>query len=157
MDDMLRWLGDHAWQGWLSLAIVLAGLEMLSLDLILIMLAAGAAVGMVLAIAGLPVAVQILAAGATAVAALAFVRPTMAKRMHGGPELSLGHGKLVGTQGTVTEEITPLSPGRVKLAGEIWTALPYDETSTIGPGDTIEVLEIRGATAYVHPMPALGD
>ena len=155
MDEMMRWLGDHAWQAWLGTAIVLAGLEMLSLDLILIMLAAGAVVGMITAIAGLPVAVQILAAMATSVAALALVRPTMAKRMHGGPELSLGHGKLVGSQGTVTEEITALTPGRIKLAGEIWSALPYDERSTIQPGDTVEVLEIRGATAYVLLVPEL--
>jgi len=157
MSDLMGWLGDHAWQGWLGLAIALAGLEMLSLDLILIMLAGGAVVGMLAALLGLPAAVQILAAGVTAVAALLVVRPTMARRLHGGPELSLGHGKLVGTQGTVTEEITPLNPGRVRLSGEIWSALPYDEQSTIAPGDTVEVLEIRGATAYVHPIPVLGD
>lgn len=157
MDELMRWLGEHAWQTWLGLAIVLAGLEMLSLDLILIMLAAGAVVGMILAVAGLPVAVQILAAGAAAVAALALVRPKMAQRMHGGPALEIGHGKLVGTQGRVTEEITPLNAGRVKLGGEIWTALPYDEMTSINPGDTVEVLAIRGATAYVHPVPALGD
>ena len=41
-------------------------------------------------------------------AALALVRPTMVKRLHGGPELSLGHGKLVGRQGIVTEDISGL-------------------------------------------------
>lgn len=155
MGEWMQWLSDHAWQSWLGIAIVLAGLEMLSLDLILIMLAAGAVVGMITAIIGLPVAVQIIAAMATSLAAIALVRPTMARRLHGGPELSLGHGKLVGTQGTVTEEITALSPGRIKLAGEIWTALPYDERSALQPGDTVEVLEIRGATAYVIGVPSL--
>ena len=149
MDELMRWLGDHAWQGWLGLAIVLAGLEMLSLDLVLIMLAAGAVVGMVLAIAGLPVAVQVLAAGAAAVAALALVRPTMAKRLHGGPDLMLGHGKLVGTQGTVTETITPLDAGRVKLAGEIWSARSFDEEASYQPGEKVSVFEIDGATAVV--------
>ena len=43
----------------------------------------------------------------------------------------------------------------VKVTGETWTAQPYDETLTIAPGETIEVLEIRGATAYVHPIPRL--
>ena len=79
----------------------------------------------------------------------------LAKRLHTGPELSLGHGKLVGRQGVVTEPITALAPGRIHLAGEIWTAEPYDESLTIEAGATVEVFEIRGATAYVHPVPRL--
>lgn len=149
----MDWFQD--WQGWLGVAIVLAGLEMLSLDLILIMLAAGAVAGMVMAIIGLPFAVQALVSAGTALAMLAFVRPSMARRMHGGPDLEIGHGKLVGTQGTVTERITGLEPGRVRLSGEIWSALPYDETLVIEADTPVEVLEIRGATAYVHPVPTL--
>ena len=88
-------------------------------------------------------------------AALALVRPSIVRRLHGGPDLMVGHGKLVGRQGLVTETVSSLAPGRVTLAGEVWTAVPYDERLTIEPGETVEVLEIRGATAYVHPMPAL--
>ena len=86
---------------------------------------------------------------------LAVVRPGLAKRFHGGPELQLGHGKLVGKQGLVTEPITAMAPGRIRLAGEIWSAQPYDETLTIAAGETVEVFEIRGATAFVHPVPGL--
>lgn len=151
----MDWLRDHAWETWLGLTIVLGLAEMFSLDLILIMLAAGALVGMVAAILDLPVAIQILAASAASVAALATVRPTMVKRLHGGPELSLGHGKLVGKQGIVTEDISGLSAGRIKLAGEFWTAEPYDDTTSIKAGETVEVLAIRGATAVVHPVARL--
>ena len=151
----MEWLRDHAWETWLGLSIVLGVAEMFSLDLILAMLAAGALVGMITAILGLPVALQILAASAASVAALSAVRPTMVKRLHGGPELSLGHGKLVGRQGIVTEDISGLAPGRIKLAGEFWTAEPYDDTTSIAAGETVEVLEIRGATAVVHPVARL--
>ena len=151
----MEWLRDHAWETWLGLTIVLGVAEMFSLDLVLIMLAAGALVGMVAAILDLHIAIQILAASAASVAALAMVRPTMVKRLHGGPELSLGHGKLVGRQGIVTEDISGLSAGRIKLAGEFWTAEPYDDTTTILAGETVEVLEIRGATAVVHPVARL--
>ena len=151
----MEWLRDHAWETWLGLSIVLGVAEMFSLDLILAMLAAGALVGMITAILGLPVALQILAASAASVAALAAVRPTMVKRLHGGPELALGHGKLVGRQGIVTEDISGLAPGRIKLAGEFWTAEPYDDTTSIAAGETVEVLEIRGATAVVHPVARL--
>ncbi len=151
----MDWLGDNMWAAWLGAAALLSIAEMLSLDLVLIMLAVGAIAGMVLALVGAPVAVQVLAAAGVSVAMLGVVRPALAKRLHGGPELNLGHGKLVGQRGVVTEEITENDHGRIKLAGEIWSAAPYDENVTIAPGETVEVLQIKGATAYVHPVPRL--
>jgi membrane protein implicated in regulation of membrane protease activity len=151
----MDWIRDHLWETWLGLSIVLGVVEMFSLDLIFAMLAAGAVVGMVAAIVGLPVAVQVLAALAASIAMLAFVRPAFVKRLHSGPELALGHGKLVGTRGLVTQEITGLAPGRIKVGGDIWSALPYDEHLRIAPGETVEILEIKGATAYVHPVGTL--
>lgn len=151
----MDWLGENAWSLWLGLGITLGVAELFSLDLILLMLAVGAMAGMVAGLLSAPVVVQVLVAAAASLAMLAFVRPSMAKRLHAGPELRLGHGKLVGQQGVVTEQLSGLQPGRIKLAGEIWTAQPYDDTLTIAPGETVEVLEIRGATAYVHPIPSL--
>jgi membrane protein implicated in regulation of membrane protease activity len=148
----MDWLGDHLWAGWLALAIALGAAELASLDLILLMLAVGAIVGAVSAGIGLPLVLQILLAGGASVAMLALVRPNVVTRLRSGPELQLGHGKLVGRQALVTEEVTSLNPGRVKLAGEIWSAEPYDESRTIRAGETVEVLAIRGATVYVHPV-----
>jgi membrane protein implicated in regulation of membrane protease activity len=151
----MEWFQEHAWETWLGAAILLGLAEMFSLDLILIMLAVGALAGVVTAAFGAPVAVQMLVAAGTSIAMLAVVRPGLAKRFHGGPELQVGHGKLVGKQGLVTEPITALAPGRIRLAGEIWSAQPYDETLSIEAGETVEVFEIRGATAFVHPVPTL--
>ena len=151
----MDWLGDNLWAAWLGAAALLGVAEMLSLDLVLIMLAVGALAGMVLAIVGAPVGVQILVALGVSVAMLGVVRPALAKRLHGGPELNLGHGKLVGQRGVVTEEITDNQHGRIRLAGEIWSAAPYDENVTITTGETVEVLQIKGATAYVHPVGTL--
>lgn len=151
----MDWIRDHLWETWLALSIALGVAEMFSLDLILAMLAAGAVIGMVTALLGLPIFIQVLAALGASVAMLAFVRPAFVKRLHGGPELSLGHGKLVGTRGLVTQEITGLSAGRIKAGGEIWSALPYDEHLVIGEGQTVEILQIKGATAYVHPVASL--
>jgi membrane protein implicated in regulation of membrane protease activity len=151
----MDWFGEQAWATWLAAAFLLAVAEMFSLDLILIMLAVGAIAGAITAALDLNVAIQIIAAAGTSLAMLALVRPSLTKRLHTGPELRLGHGKLVGQQGVVTEQITAQNPGRVKLAGEIWSAQPYDDALVIEPGETVEVFEIRGATAYVHPLPRL--
>lgn len=151
----MDWLGDNQWAAWLALAAALGVAEMFSLDLVLIMLAVGALAGMLTGLAGGALILQLLVAGAASVAMLALVRPGMVKRLHTGPELRLGHGKLVGQRGVVTEQITSLEPGRIRLAGEIWSAAPYDDNISIAPGETVEVFEIRGATAYVHPVPTL--
>jgi membrane protein implicated in regulation of membrane protease activity len=150
----MEWLGDHLWAGWLTLAIVLGAAELASLDLVLLMLAVGAIAGAISAGVGLPIVLQVLIAAGASVAMLGLVRPNLVKRLHTGPELQLGHGKLVGRQALVTEDVTSLTPGRVKLAGEIWSAEPYDENLTIKAGETVEVLAMRGATVYVHPVNA---
>ena len=151
----MDWLSEHMVETWLAIGLLLGVAEMFSLDLVMIMLAVGAFAGMVTALFAAPLALQIIVAAGSSVAMLALVRPPIAKRFHGGPDLRLGHNKLLGTQGVVTEQITSQETGRVKLSGEVWSALPYDESITIRPGETVEVLQIKGATAYVHPVPSL--
>ncbi|MDQ3615562.1 MAG: NfeD family protein [Actinomycetota bacterium] len=142
------------WQAWLALAMVLGGAELFSLDLVLLMMAVGALVGVVTALIGIAVPIQIMAAVAASVAMLALVRPSIVKRLHSGPDLTLGHAALVGKQGLVIDEVSTQG-GQVKIAGELWTARPYDETVTIEAGATVDVFEIRGATALVHKVPTL--
>lgn len=149
------WLREWDWGVWLGLAMLLGVLELFSLDLVLLMLASGAVIGMVAALVGLPVAVQILAAAAASVAMLALVRPNAVKRLHSGPDLKQGHEALVGEEGFTVAEITTQG-GQIKIAGEVWTARPYDETAVIPVGAKVRVFEIRGATAYVDEVPQLG-
>jgi len=151
----MDWLSEHAWAAWLVLAAVLGMAELVSLDLVLAMLAVGALAGMVSAAVGAAVVVQVIVAGAASVAMLGLVRPNLIARLHTGPELTLGPAKLIGQRAVVTQRITGLAPGQVRLAGETWTAAPYDETLTIEAGTTVEVFAIRGATAMVHPLPEL--
>ena len=153
----MDWLSEHAWAAWLGIAAVLGMAELVSLDLVLVMLAVGAIAGMVTAAIGAAVVVQILVAGAASIAMLALVRPSLVARLHRGPELRLGTTKLLGQRAVVTQRITGLAVGQIKLAGETWSAAPYDEHITIEPGATVEVFEIRGATAYVHPVAELGE
>jgi membrane protein implicated in regulation of membrane protease activity len=148
----VSWLGDHLWAVWIVLAAVLAMTEMVSLDLVLLMLAVGAVVGALAALASFPVVLQVLLAGGGAAAMLSLVRPNLLRHLHGGPDLVTGMGKMVGQQGLVIEELSIHHPGRVKVNGEIWSAQPYDESLIIAPGQTVEVFAIRGATAFVHPI-----
>ena len=148
---------DWLWAVWLGVALLLGVLELFSLDLILLMLATGAVAGMgVSLIPGAGVPLQILAAVATSIAMLAFVRPNVVKKLHSGPDLKQGHEALIGEEGFTVAEITAQG-GQMKIAGEIWTARPYDDTAVIPVGAKVRVYEIRGATAYVDEVPQLGS
>jgi membrane protein implicated in regulation of membrane protease activity len=154
--ELWDWLGKNPWAGWASVALLLGLAELASMDLVLLMLAAGAGVGAVAAALGAGFPLAALLAAATAVAMLVFVRPSVVRRLRmSGPELRHGAAALIGSSGFALEEVS-VHGGLVKLAGETWTARPYDERVVIPPGTRVEVFEIRGATAYVHPMPELG-
>ena len=150
----MDWFREHAWETWMALAILLGVAELFSLDLILLMLAVGALVGVVTALVGLPVAVQILGAVAGSVAMLAVVRPSVVKRLHSGPTLLQGHDKLLGKTAVVVTEVSR-EAGQVRIDGELWSARPYDDDVVIAPGARVDIFEIRGATAVVHQIPEL--
>jgi membrane protein implicated in regulation of membrane protease activity len=151
--NLPEWFQD--WQAWLGVAIALGVAELFSLDLVLLMMATGAIVGMIVALLGLGWPLQVIAAVVASVGMLALVRPSIVKRFHAGPELTLGHAALVGKQGVVVDEVS-IQGGQIRVGGELWTARPYDETEVIEAGAPVDIFEIRGATAYVHRIPTLG-
>ena len=145
----MDWLSDNLWAGWLTLAVALGALELVSLDLFLIMLAGGALVGALTALLGGPVALQIALALISSVALLAVIRPNVVRKLHQGPTLKTGAEALIGKRATVLRELAHNTPGRVKIGGEEWTAEPYDEDDRIEVGEVVDVVQIKGATAYV--------
>ncbi len=150
----MDWFLDNSAAVWLGLGVLLAGAELFSLDLVLLMLAVGCVAGVVTGLLGVALPLQILAVAAASAGMLLLVRPSMVRRLHGGPTLRQGFDNLIGTEGFAVAEVS-VHGGQVKLAGEIWTARPYDETLVIPVGAKVEVFSIRGATAYVHEVPEL--
>jgi membrane protein implicated in regulation of membrane protease activity len=153
----MEWVRDHLWESWLALAVALAALELVSLDLFLVMLAGGALVGALTAALGGPLALQIGLALVTAVGLLGVIRPGVVRRMHKGTDLRTGVDALIGKRATVLRELAHNNPGRVKIGGEEWTAEPYDEDDRIEAGELVDVVQIKGATAYVLRAHRLGS
>jgi membrane protein implicated in regulation of membrane protease activity len=149
-DELREFFNDNSWVGWVSVAVLLGIAEMMSLDLVLLMLALGAAGGAVAAALDVGFGISLLVAIIVSVATLSLVRPNVVKRLHGGPELVSGHAALVGATAVVTDEVTETS-GLVRLSGETWTARAFDPSDRIEPGTRVRVFEIKGATAIVHP------
>jgi membrane protein implicated in regulation of membrane protease activity len=135
---------------WLIAAGVLAIAETLSLDLFLIMLAGAALATAGVAALGAPVAVQVGVFAITALGLVAVVRPMAHRRLR--QELPstqrTGIEALKGRNAVVVRTVDQHG-GRVKLAGEEWSAEAYDPTQVLPVGSTVQVMEIRGATAVV--------
>jgi membrane protein implicated in regulation of membrane protease activity len=150
---MMDWLRDNLWAAWLTIAAVLGLAELASLDFTLLMLAAGAltAAGVAAFLPGL-LWLQIVVGLITAAAMLAAIRPMIVRKIHHGQELKTGSAHVIGKSGIVVKEIHPDGGGSIRLGGELWTARPYDEVSTIAPGTRVEVMSIDGATAVVYPV-----
>jgi membrane protein implicated in regulation of membrane protease activity len=147
---MWDWLGDHLWVGWASLGLLLAVAELLSLDLVLLMLAAGAFAAAISSAIWGSFILDLLVAIVVASAMLFLVRPGIVRRMRSGPELTTGHAALVGSSGVVLATVTE-SAGEIKLAGEVWTARCFEPNTRIEPGTRVAVFAIDGATAVVYP------
>lgn len=150
---MMDWLRENIWAAWLGIAAVLGLAELATLDFTLLMLAAGAiaAAGAGALFPGL-LWLQIVIAVITSAAMLAAIRPLLVRKIHHHGELKTGSAHVIGRSGVVVKEIHPDGGGSIKLGGDLWTARPYDGTSTIQPGSRVEVLEIDGATAVVYPV-----
>ena len=136
------------WYWWVVAALALAVVEIATLDLIFIMLAAGALAGALASLAGAPLLVQVLAAAATAVLMLAVVRPVALRHLRQPAHIRTGVAALEGASALVLERVDG-QDGRVKIKGEVWSARSYDPDRVIEPGTTVDVVRIDGATAIV--------
>ncbi len=140
------------WVWWVVAAIVLFGVEMVSLDLIFLMIAIGSLAAAGAAALGAPLVVQALVGGICALLLILVVRPIAIRHLHPAREIRTGTAALIGSQGEVLE-YTDTRNGRVRLAGEVWSARAQDAAGSFAPGDRVNVVRIEGATAVVQAPP----
>ncbi len=138
------------WLWWVGSALVLGILEMLSLELVFIMAAGGALAGGVASAAGAPLWVQIVVAAVVSVLLLVTLRPWLLRHLRRRtPLVETNASALVGRPAVVIATVTG-ETGRVKLAGEVWSARTSDGDA-LTPGTEVTVTRIDGATAVVVP------
>ncbi|WP_317442556.1 NfeD family protein [Streptomyces collinus] len=112
------------------------------------MLAVGAVAAAVAAGLGFDAVVQVLAFVVVSVALIAVVRPIAARHGNQRPQLVTGIDALKGKQAVVLERVDG-SGGRIKLAGEIWSARSLDNARAYEVGQEVDVVDIEGATAII--------
>ena len=139
-----------SWIVWLIVAAVLGVAELLTTTLAFGLIAAAAAAAAVVGAFHLGLGFQLAAFGVAAVAGLGFVRPIAMRHIKQPPALRTGAAALVGRSAIVLEEVTEHG-GRIRIGGEEWSSRPYDESLVIPVGTKVDVMQIDGATALVHP------
>jgi membrane protein implicated in regulation of membrane protease activity len=148
--------GTMWWLLWLVLAGVLGVAEFFTLSLALGLLSCAALAASIAAGLGASVPIQLLAFAVTGGVGLVAVRPVAKRHLALPPGSRDGSDALVGRSALVTREVSAAG-GLVNLSGEEWSARPYDEDLVIPLGVRVDVLQIQGATALVHPRDPLPD
>lgn len=140
-----------AWMWWVGGALLLGILEMISLTLVLIMFAGGALAGALVSLLGVPLWGQIVVAVVVATLLLATLRPWLLRHYRRRvPLQETNSAALVGRSAVVVAAVDGAT-GRVKLAGEVWSART-ESGDVLDPGAQVRVQRIDGATAVVVPL-----
>lgn len=133
---------------------------MFTATLYLIMFAAGAFAAAGTAALGADMTVQALVFALVSALTVAGLRPVI--RRHQMPAVESGDAPfgveaIEGATALVLERVDA-EHGMVKIDGEVWTARSYDGTDTYEPGERVQVIKVRGATAMVwhHGAPRSG-
>ncbi|MFI6824611.1 NfeD family protein [Micromonospora sp. NPDC050187] len=136
---------------WIVLGVVLAVAEIFTTTLFLLMFAVGAFAAAGAAALGAPVAIQAVVFAAVSALTVLAARPTIEKHRRSATEdggQPFGVEALEGATALVLERVDT-DGGLIKIDGELWSARPYDATQVFAPGQRVQVIQVRGATALV--------
>jgi len=136
---------------WLVAAGVALIIEMLTLDLIFLMLAVGAVGAAGVAALGAEIVLQVVTFAVISLVGLFAVRPLALRHLRGSSQAITNVDALVGQRALVLEAVDHIG-GRVKIGGEVWSArVDAEPAEPIEVGTYVTVRRIDGATAVVHP------
>jgi membrane protein implicated in regulation of membrane protease activity len=138
------------WVIWAIAALALAVGEIFTPGLFFLgPVALAALLAFVVALLGAGPVVQVIVFIAASAASLLLVRPIAKAHLRMPAELRTGTAALTGTKAVVLQRVDA-DGGRVRIGGEEWSARAYMDGDVYEPGDRVEVVEIKGATALVY-------
>lgn len=134
---------------WLIFALGLAGAEVLTGDMFLLMLGGGALAAAVTSwLTNWPVWADGGVFLVISILLLTVVRPPLRRRLTPAQALPTGVQALEGKRAVVLDRVAR-DEGQVKLDGQVWTARPFNDGDVFEPGESVVVMHIDGATAVV--------
>lgn len=136
---------------WLIVLVVLVTGEAITVGLTFIWFAVGALGGLVVAVLGGPIWLQVVVFLALSAVTLVLVRPAAAKLLT--PGISPTNAdRVIGQIALVTEQIDNIAEtGQVKLFGQVWSA--RSETGEIiSAQNRVRILRIEGVKVFVREV-----
>ncbi|WP_421084094.1 NfeD family protein [Rothia nasimurium] len=150
---MIEWFSENLWAFWLTVAILLAIIEILMLDFIFLMMALAALVTTGSTLATNSFVAQVVLFAAISVGLLLGLRPPLIRRFHqSSPNIAMNSEGLIGQQAKITSTVTA-DGGLALIAGDIWSARPEPAQAVLPEGSLATVVKIQGATAVLTQNP----
>jgi len=138
---------------WLVLLVVFLVVEAATVGLVSLWFAAGAVGGLVTALLGGGIWMQIGVFILISAAALMVMRPLI-QRYVSPKMVATNSDRIIGMEGVVTERIENLKAmGQIRVGGAIWSARSAGDVP-VEKGTLVRVLRIEGVKVYVEPVPA---
>ena len=136
---------------WLIGALLLGIVEVVTVDLIFLMLSIAALLAAGASALGLGLIGQVTVFVVASIILLALVRPWARSHLaRSAPDVRTNAQGLIGQEAVALTRLTDTS-GRVRLAGDAWSARTY-VAADVPAGTRVRVLSIDGATAVVGPL-----
>jgi len=147
----MDWLQETQWLLWIAAALVGVVLELLASGMVFGMVVGGAIAAAIAAFAGTSFTVQVLVFAAVTAVLLLTLRPPLRRWADTrSPYVPTNADALVGREVVVLAPVSARD-GRVKLAGDVWSARIAPGSRPLERGSTAYVVRIDGATAVVAP------
>jgi membrane protein implicated in regulation of membrane protease activity len=138
---------------WLVAALVLVGIEVVTVAFVAAYPAFGALVAAAAALLGAPVGIQIAVFAVVSVATLLLTRRPLQRMMRNTPIVPSNAPTVIGKRAVVVVAIEegPGQRGQVRVGTEHWSARSEDERP-VDEGTTVEVSRIDGVALVVRPV-----
>lgn len=133
---------------WLCVFVVLSILEMATVNLVSVWFAVGSLIAAFSTFFTDNSTIQLAVFVISSAITLALTKPIVQK-IRTRKIIPTNLDRVIGKIGVVTEEITKLDPGEVKVDGKRWSAL---STKKIAVGRKVEVLSIDGVKLHVKEV-----
>ena len=137
---------------WLGITVLSLVIEAFTTELISIWVAGGALVALILsAINGVPYYAEIIVFVVLSIILILFTRP-MCKKYLMRNERKTNVDTIIGIKCAVSEEITPLKHGKVKIYGVEWTAISSNGTTIESVGSSATYDELGDIEYFLRQL-----
>ena len=143
---------QYLWIIWLVIFVSMVVVESIGPNLVSIWFALGALIALIISfIPGVAWWIELIVFVVVSATALLALRPVF-KHLLKRNIFKSNVDSMQGKRGYVTEDITYLVPGAVKLGDVKWSAVPQDKNTAFLKGEVVEVVAINGNKLIVKKV-----